>query len=183
MSKSALKILDTAEKLFNEQSFTGVGVDLIRDISGCSKTTLYTHFKNKNELIKQVLSVRDAQYRHSLMTYVESHTSEDKVNNILKWHFEWFQSESFKGCMFVRVVGESGKTQDDLIEYARIHKIWLRDYVYQACESLKNYTVIADLVYHILEGLISRFLVEGYDDTVAQQAYININTMIASLES
>ncbi|MCW1290083.1 TetR/AcrR family transcriptional regulator, partial [Acinetobacter baumannii] len=34
MSKSALKILDTAEKLFNENSFVGVGVDLIRDESG-----------------------------------------------------------------------------------------------------------------------------------------------------
>ncbi len=47
MSKSALKILDTAEKLFNENSFVGVGVDLIRDESGCSKTTMYTYYKNK----------------------------------------------------------------------------------------------------------------------------------------
>ena len=40
MSKSAHKILDTAEKLFYENSFVGVGVDLIRDESGCSKTTM-----------------------------------------------------------------------------------------------------------------------------------------------
>jgi hypothetical protein len=53
MSKSALKILDTAEKLFNENSFVGVGVDLIRDESGCSKTTMYTYYKNKNQLICQ----------------------------------------------------------------------------------------------------------------------------------
>ena len=40
MSKSAQKILATAEKLFNENSFVAVGVDLIRDESGCSKTTM-----------------------------------------------------------------------------------------------------------------------------------------------
>lgn len=183
MSKSALKILDTAEKLFNEQSFTGVGVDLIRDVSGCSKTTLYTYFKNKNELIKQVLSVRDERYRRSLMTYVDSHTNEEKINCILKWHMEWFQSKTFKGCMFVRAVGESVKTQGEIIEYARQHKVWLRSYIYQACESFENHRIIADLIYHILEGLISRFLVEDYDADVAEQAYINMNTMISALES
>ena len=47
MSKSADKILKTAENLFNKHSFVAVGVDLIRDESGCSKTTMYTYFKNK----------------------------------------------------------------------------------------------------------------------------------------
>lgn len=182
MSKSALKILDTAEKLFNEQSFTGVGVDLIRDQSHCSKTTLYTYFKNKNELIRQVLITRDQRFYQSLNTYVEAHPSEKKINSILKWHLEWFESDSFKGCMFVRVVGEAEKNQTALIECARHHKLWLKHYIYTACEIFENQSVIADLIYHILEGLISRFLVEGYNTLVAQQALRNIESMIIAFE-
>lgn len=71
MSKSALKILDTAEKLFNENSFVGVGVDLIRDESGCSKTTMYTYYKNKNQLVKSVLVARDERFKQSLWAMLE----------------------------------------------------------------------------------------------------------------
>ena len=71
MSKSAQKILNTAEQLFNQQSFSGVGVDLIRDESGCSKTTLYTYFKNKHQLVYSVLQTRDERFRQSLLTAVQ----------------------------------------------------------------------------------------------------------------
>ncbi len=67
MSKSAIKILNTAEALFNQHSFSSVGVDLIRDESGCSKTTLYTHFTNKQHLVEAVLARRDQRFRANLI--------------------------------------------------------------------------------------------------------------------
>ena len=68
MSKSAQKILATAEKLFNENSFVAVGVDLIRDESGCSKTTMYTYYKNKSHLVESVLIARNEKFKQSLFT-------------------------------------------------------------------------------------------------------------------
>ncbi|MFH4338231.1 TetR/AcrR family transcriptional regulator, partial [Acinetobacter baumannii] len=103
MSKSALKILDTAEKLFNENSFVGVGVDLIRDESGCSKTTMYTYYKNKNQLVKSVLVARDERFKQSLLGYVGDATGLEAINKILDWHTNWFRQDFFKGCLFVRV--------------------------------------------------------------------------------
>ena len=96
MSKSALKILDTAEKLFNENSFVGVGVDLIRDESGCSKTTMYTYYKNKNQLVKSVLVARDERFKQSLLGYVGDATGLETINKILDWHTNWFRQDFFK---------------------------------------------------------------------------------------
>ncbi len=96
MSKSALKILDTAEKLFNENSFFGVGVDLIRDKSGCSKTTMYTYYKNKNQLVKSVLVARDERFKQSLLGYVGDATGLEAINKILDWHTNWFRQDFLK---------------------------------------------------------------------------------------
>ncbi|GAB3052648.1 TetR/AcrR family transcriptional regulator [Acinetobacter apis] len=170
MSKSALKILETAEFLFNQLGFTRVGVDLIRDQSGCSKTTLYTHFKNKNELIRQVLILRDRRFREELQAYVRKHDWEDALIAIFDWHFEWFQSKDFKGCLFVRAVGESSESEEDISIQAKIHKIWMRNFIHEVCKQ-QGYSVnVAELAYNLIEGLTSRFLVEGYDHSVAAEA-------------
>ena len=107
MSKSAIKILTTAEELFNKNSFTSVGVDLIRDESGCSKTTMYTYFKNKHQLVVEVLKQRDLRFRQSLMEYVADAQGIDALEQIYDWHMLWFQQDHFKGCLFVRAVAES----------------------------------------------------------------------------
>ncbi|MBI0006435.1 helix-turn-helix transcriptional regulator [Gilliamella sp. W8126] len=51
MKKTPKLIADTAEQLFYQKGFANVGVDEIRDQSGCSKTSLYKHFGNKDNLI------------------------------------------------------------------------------------------------------------------------------------
>lgn len=167
MSKSAEKILDTAEQLFNQHSFVAVGVDLIRDESGCSKTTLYTYFKNKQQLIVEVLKKRDLRYRQSLQDYVGDQQHVDALTRILDWHLAWFQNDQFKGCLFVRAVAESSQHDQEVIELAREHKHWLRDYIHQHCQGLAHAEQISSLYALLLEGLISRFLIEGYDADVA----------------
>ncbi|WP_374058095.1 TetR/AcrR family transcriptional regulator [Candidatus Pantoea persica] len=39
--------LNTAESLFNANGYTAVGVDLIRNTAGVSKTSMYRHFGSK----------------------------------------------------------------------------------------------------------------------------------------
>lgn len=163
MSKSANKILHTAQVLFNTYSFGSVGVDLIRDTSGCSKTTMYTYFKNKNQLVEQVLKQRDEMFRTQLSSVIVGLEGKEAIKAILKWHLNWFQTNDFKGCLFVRAVSESNSEQINIKEIARFHKQWLRDLMISLLPE------DGELIYCVLEGLISRFLVEGYSAQVADR--------------
>ena len=176
MSKSALKILDTAERLFNQNSFVGVGVDLIRDESGCSKTTMYTYYKNKNQLVQSVLRARDEKFKESLFKYIGTAEGICAINKIFDWHMEWFQQESFKGCLFVRAVAESGQNEKDIISVSKKHKQWIKDLVSQNC-LLANHQDLSELIYTLIEGLMSRFLVDGFDSNIASTLKKNINNL------
>ena len=163
MSKSAQKILTTAQMLFNSYSFVGVGVDLIRDTSGCSKTTMYTYFKNKNQLIEQVLKDRDAFFKEQLSEITAGLEGHKALEKIVQWHLDWFKTDTFKGCLFVRAVAESTPEQQEIRQIAISHKQWLRGFIVEFDQ------VRGELLYCLLEGLISRFLVEGYCEKVAEQ--------------
>lgn len=180
MSKSAHKILDTAEKLFYENSFVGVGVDLIRDESGCSKTTMYTYFKNKNQLVKSVLEARDEKFRNSLVAYVAGETGRAAVDKLIDWHLLWFQEDNFKGCLFVRAVAESHLGDQDIIMVSKDHKIWIRNLIAQYLRSMPNADALVEIIYTLIEGLISRFLVEGYDVKVAAEIKKSIRQIVDS---
>lgn len=169
MSKSAIKILNTAEQLFNQNSFNGVGVDLIRDESGCSKTTMYTYFKNKQQLVVSVLKARDQRFRESLKNFTAETSDLPAIERIFDWHIQWFQQDTFKGCLFIRAVSEASQQEQEIIDVAKQHKIWLQQFIEQHLQTLKQKNEIAELTYTFLESLINRFLVEGFDQNVAQQ--------------
>ena len=181
MSKSAQKILDTAEELFNRHSFTGVGIDLIRDQSGCSKTTLYTYYSNKQQLVIQVLKARDLKFRQSLSTFVKGHDRLDAIHKIYDWHMDWFQTDTFKGCLFIRAVAESTAQDQAIVDIAQQHKSWIKNLIRQQITSYKHADEITELTYNFLEALISRFLVEGFDLAQAEQNKALLSKLIKSL--
>ncbi|MEN3977539.1 helix-turn-helix domain-containing protein [Acinetobacter sp. CWB-B33] len=183
MSKSADKILKTAEQLFNQQSFSGVGVDLIRDESGCSKTTLYTYYSNKHQLVQSVLQARDQRFRESLQAAVDGLQGVDALKKIYDWHIQWFQSDHFKGCLFVRAVGESSPDDHSIIAIAQQHKQWVRSLIQTQTLKLKRGQDITQLMYLQLEGLINQFLVEGFQAQTAAMSRALIFDVIESFQT
>ena len=177
MSKSALKILDTAEKLFNQNSFVGVGVDLIRDQSGCSKTTMYTYYKNKMQLVESVLKARDEKFKASLFQYIGKSEGLAAINKIFDWHMQWFQQDSFKGCLFVRAVAESNQDDKSIISVAQNHKQWIKELISTHCLNMGRQD-LSELIYTLIEGLISRFLVDGFDPQLGALIKKNINHLL-----
>lgn len=183
MSKSATKILNTAEQLFNQNSFNSVGVDLIRDESGCSKTTMYTYFNNKQKLIVSVLKTRDQRFRESLNNFVAESSDLTAIERIFDWHVQWFQQDTFKGCLFIRAVSESSKQEQEIIDVAKQHKVWLQHFIQQHLIMLEHKNEVAELIYTFLESLISRFLVEGFNSDLAQNNKQLLLKLIQLLQS
>ena len=182
MSKSAEKILNTAEQLFNQYSFNAVGVDLIRDESGCSKTTLYTYFKNKQQLVAAVLQKRDNSFQQSLVDYLAGTYGVTALEKIFDWHVMWFQQQHFKGCLFVRAVAESSRQDTEILAIVQRHKHEIYALIAHHAQDLKQAQTVTELCYNFLEGLISRCLVDGFQaDVVTQNKQIML-TLIQHLQ-
>lgn len=186
MSKSAQKILDTAEKLFYQHSIHAVGVDLIRDQSGCSKTTMYTYFKNKQQLVEAVLIERDHKFKTSLFEYVGDAQDQEALARILDWHIQWFHEESYQGCLFVRAVAESENGSNlthnlQIIQIAQEHKAWIKLLIQQHSAYATFSEELAETTYTLIEGLISRFLVEGFSDKLVKNTKKALNKILTVL--
>lgn len=182
MSKSALKILTTAEHLFNQHSFTGVGVDLIRDVSGCSKTTLYSHYKNKQQLIVAVLKKRDEKFQGDLQAALDGLSGMDAILALLDWHVAWFLQDDFKGCLFVRAVAETDDSHEAIVQIAQQHKYMVYQLVEQSCQQIQQ-GQWTDLIYTLIEGLISRCLIEGVKPVWIEQLKMQIQQLLLGKES
>jgi len=154
------KILDTAEKLFNCRGYNAVGIDLIRDEAAVSKTTIYRYFSSKTELIIKVLRRRHGRFQDSLGAAVNASTTpKNQLQALLDWHFNWFTSADFEGCMFMHALSEFKKQENDVDKVALEHKQWLFEVIAHILSSEPHTAPVsqrAELVLTFIEGLIVR---------------------------
>jgi AcrR family transcriptional regulator len=96
------RIIRTAYELFTQNGLNAVGVDRIVADAGVAKTTLYRHFRSKDELIVKVIE------RHSqlwLRDWLEPETSKranspaDRLLAVFESLDDWFADENFQGCL------------------------------------------------------------------------------------
>ncbi|MCF2858768.1 TetR/AcrR family transcriptional regulator [Pseudoalteromonas sp. SMS1] len=151
-------ILDIAEDLFNKNGYTSVGVDLIRDEAKVSKTTIYRHFGDKNGLVEAVLNRRHLRFQDSLECAVsEIQSREEKLISILNWHFEWFSTPHFEGCMFMNALAEFKNRDESISQIALDHKRWLLGLVCRALSNdPDNIQDKPEMIMTFIEGLIIR---------------------------
>ena len=159
-------ILDIAEELFGARGYTAVGVDMIRDKAEVSKTSMYKHFGSKNKLIEAVLIRRHHRFVRELTAVVSSERNqESRMNAILDWHFSWFQSVSFKGCMFMHALAEFKDSDDSLAQHATQHKEWLKSLIASTFEpDTKELEEKSEAIMTFLEGMIIRAEFSGLGD-------------------
>ncbi|KZN34533.1 hypothetical protein N480_21140 [Pseudoalteromonas luteoviolacea S2607] len=162
-------ILDVAEDLFNRNGYTAVGVDLIRDEAKVSKTTIYRHFGDKNGLVEAVLNRRHLRFQDSLeLAISEIETRQEKLSAILDWHFEWFSTSHFEGCMFMNALAEFKNRDESISRIALDHKRWLLNLVSRAMGQEPDQTQDKpEVIMTFIEGLIIRAKFENILDNKA----------------
>lgn len=155
MKKTDELIIKTAEKLFYRTGFSSVGVDDIRDISGCSKTTLYNHFGSKDKLIVEVLKHRDSIFRSKLQDSITEFNGKNAILGIFKWHKKWFSEVDYNGCLFMRAVEEMHETLPCVSDILRAHKEFVRSLIYSKLQDYSDKASLTNKLMVILEGLIN----------------------------
>ncbi|MEX0447357.1 TetR/AcrR family transcriptional regulator [Xenorhabdus sp. SGI246] len=151
-------ILDIAESLFNKFGYNAVGVDLIRDQANVSKTSMYRYFGSKNKLIEEVLVRRHQRFEKELSIVVSStEGTENKLNAILNWHFSWFATEDFQGCLFMHALAEFKGHDAAIVKQAQQHKTWLKSLLLSVFLTVSKDTESkAEALITFIEGMIVR---------------------------
>ena len=123
MDKRA-RILATAQKVFQEEGFRGVGVDRILEPSGASTRTLYKHFGSKNGLAAAVLADRGRRFLAVLLE--EPAPGQGAVAALFDGLRRWTTEEGAHGCLFLRALGEYAAHDVGITEQVRAHKAAVR---------------------------------------------------------
>ena len=120
--------------------------------------TLYKHFPSKEDLILEVLTVRDLRFRQWMTGRVAAlaTTPQEKLTAVFDALGEWFDDPGFHGCLFINATAEYGKPGDRINAAAVHHKqlvaAWLEDLA-QAAHAPDPKALAWDLML-IMEGAI-----------------------------
>jgi AcrR family transcriptional regulator len=116
-TKSEQKILDTATGLFHRHGLRGVGVDQVIAESGVAKSTLYAHFRTKDELIAASLRRTDDSWMEQLRDAAAAAGTEpaDQLVGLFDALLASFDRHGFFGCPFVSAAVEA---EPDSLAYA-----------------------------------------------------------------
>ena len=104
------RIIRTAYELFTRHGLAAVGVDRIVAEANVAKTTLYRHFRSKDDLIVAVLERHQQLWLRDWLQPKLSAGGTPAAERLLAVFdsFEaWCGDESFNGCLFINSLGET----------------------------------------------------------------------------
>jgi AcrR family transcriptional regulator len=140
-----LRVLETASELFYRLGVRAVGVDMIVAEAGVAKTSLYRHFRTKDDLIAAFLQHEDEDFWKVWDEVAQSHVDDAKghagnAEAELEAHMSWIGERAgrpgYRGCPQINVAAEFPDPAHPARTVARIHKEELRQRLKAIAERL-----------------------------------------------
>ncbi len=129
MSSTSVRdqILDTASRLFYAEGVHAVGVDTIIAEAGVAKSSLYRHFRTKDDLIAAyVQSEDDAFWQRWDAISAEHEDARRGLDAILRWIGTKIAQPGCRGCPQLNIVAEFPDVAHPARAVATHHKTELR---------------------------------------------------------
>jgi AcrR family transcriptional regulator len=133
------RILETASALFYRRGVRAVGVDLVVEEAGVAKTSLYRHFRTKDDLIAAFLHREDEDFWQCWDNITQRHPSdaEAELEGQLKWIGERVNRPNYRGCPQLNVAAEFPDLDHPARAVATAHKKELRRRLRNLAERLR----------------------------------------------
>lgn len=155
-AKKREHLVDVAAELFNRLGYHAAGVDQVISEAGIAKTTLYRHFKSKEDLIVAVLQHIDEEFRSEMRDFVDASRRQPKQKILATFDFleNWFNTQTFYGCPFMSAVGEYGERISPVFQEAAMHKRLMIAYFEELARAakLKDPEQVAEEINLLHEG-------------------------------
>ncbi|MCD0484068.1 TetR/AcrR family transcriptional regulator [Streptacidiphilus sp. ASG 303] len=131
-TRSEERILAAAAELFYAHGLRGVGIDQVIEASGVAKSTLYVHFRTKEQLVGEYLRRTDDSWMAQLSDAAERAGDDprDRLVGLFDALTGAFDRHGFFGCPFVSaaVEAETGSEARAVTEeHTRRRQAWLTE--------------------------------------------------------
>jgi AcrR family transcriptional regulator len=122
------RILETACSLFYQQGVRAVGVDLIVEKARVAKTSLYRHFRTKDDLIAAFLQREDEDFWGTWDRVADQHRDQPsaELDAHLGWIGERVGRSNYRGCPQINVAAEFPEIDHPARKVAAAHKRQMR---------------------------------------------------------
>jgi AcrR family transcriptional regulator len=122
------RVLDTASTLFYRHGVRAIGVDLIVEEAGVAKTSLYRHFRTKDDLVAAFLAREDADFWETWDRVAKRHRDDPgaELSAHLNWIGERVSRQNYRGCPQLNVAAEFPASDHPARRVAAAHKQELR---------------------------------------------------------
>ena len=101
------RLLAAAEELFYAEGVSSVGIDRVIERAGVAKASLYSNFKNKDDLVRSYLAARRDARQARIQERLAHHSKpRDKLLAVFDLLGESFADPRYRGCAFVRASAE-----------------------------------------------------------------------------
>lgn len=177
------ELVEKALKVFYRNGFHATGMDMLVTETGVSKTSMYKHFRTKEELILASLRLRDELFRGWLYQRMDElgATPRDQLLAMFDAMGEWFAQPDFQGCMFIKASAEYQQPEHPIHALSAEHKTRLFDHVRELAEQAgaNDPAALARQLLLLKEGaIVSAHL--GHTKSAAQDAKAAAQVLMAN---
>jgi len=125
------ELVQKAQKVFYRNGFHAAGMDMLVTETGVSKTSMYKHFRTKEDLILATLRLRDEQFRNWLFRRMREigTTPGEQLLAMFEALGEWFAQTDFRGCMFIKAAAEFQEAKHPIHAQSAEHKRLLFNHI------------------------------------------------------
>ena len=168
MSASKRDILvRKALEVFYRNGFHATGMDMLAAETNVSKTSMYKHFRTKEDLILASLRLRDEMFRNWLVRRMEE-LAESPRGQLLALYDalgEWFEEETYNSCMFIKAASEYPEMDHPIHLISAEHKRLIRKHLIELCREAgaADPEALARRLLLLKEGAIVTAHVQGAD--------------------
>ena len=161
------RLLAAAADLFYRRGIRAVGVDLVAEVAGTTKKTLYDRFGSKDELVALYLRRRARRWQVFLNVRLDRRTGTTRVLAVFDALAEWLQEQD-RGCAFVNAYAEVGGTGHPAEPVIRAEKEWMHGlFVALVDEAGLDGATLGPQLHLLYEGATVAHTAGGRADAVA----------------
>ncbi len=130
------ELVRKALEVFYRNGFHATGMDKLVAETGISKTSMYKHFRTKEDLILAALRLRDEQFRNWISRRLEdlATTPRERLVALFDVLGEWFAQVDFRSCMFIKASAEYQDDDHPIHVQSAQHKQLLFGYIRELAE-------------------------------------------------
>jgi AcrR family transcriptional regulator len=154
--KNAIRqtIIDTASRLFYKQGYGNTGINQIIEESGVVKSSLYTSFRSKEDILMEYLIASGAATDEVLLAAAKKFSDpKDQVLAVFDHLIGMVQEEEYNGCNFLNIISEIPKETERVVKQIKKQKNGVRKLFVNLLEPIRK-EELADEIYTLFEGAL-----------------------------